>query len=282
MRRQFFRMRLTFMPWAGILWVSGIWGCGVVVYLDLVMLLNFLVDFFLLLGTDRLAGFPTNIKRSVLAAVLGSVYSGVCFLPRFRFLGNSLWRMVSLGLMASIAFGWNRTALRRGVVFTFLSMALGGLAVGLGNGSFSAILLSAAGVWLLCRLGFGGQLGQEYVPISICDGDRNIQVMALKDTGNTLRDPITGEQVIIIDVDTAQRLTGLSRDAFCAPMETMVKNPGYRLIPYHAVGQPGGMLLAKRYENVIVAGERRGAMIAFAPEIVDRSGNYQALAGGVV
>lgn len=246
------------------------------------MVLNFLVDFLLLLGTNRLSGFQTNIKRSLLAAAFGSVYSGACFLPRFRFLGNGLWRMISLGLMASLAFGWSRNGLRRGVVFVFLSMALGGLAVGLGDGSFAKILFSAAGVWLLCRVGFTGQLGQEYVPISICDGDRKIQVMALKDTGNTLRDPITGEQVIIIGVDAARNLTGLSADAFARPMETVVTNPGYRLIPYHAVGQPGGMLLAKRYANVIVAGKRQEALIAFAPEIVDRSGNYQALAGGVI
>ena len=43
------------------------------VYLDLVMLLNFLVDYLLLLGTNRLSGSPMTPGRCALAAVLGSV-----------------------------------------------------------------------------------------------------------------------------------------------------------------------------------------------------------------
>ena len=42
------------------------------VYLDLVMLLNFLVDYLLLLGTNRLSGSPMTPGRCALAAVLGN------------------------------------------------------------------------------------------------------------------------------------------------------------------------------------------------------------------
>ena len=38
------------------------------VYLDLVMLLNFLVDYLLLLGTNRLSGSPMTPGRCALAA----------------------------------------------------------------------------------------------------------------------------------------------------------------------------------------------------------------------
>ena len=252
-----------------------------VVYLDVVMLLNFLVDFLLLLGTNRLAGYPAGLKRCLLSAILGAVYSGACVLPRVYFLGNALWRAVSLFLMASIAFGWDRSALRRGIVFILLSMALGGIAVSLGEGSIDRLILSAGGVWILCRMGFGNSLGQTYIPISISDSGRTLRLLALKDTGNTLRDPITGELAVVIGADAAEELTGLQADAFSAPMETVLRQPGYRLIPYHAVGQPGGMLLAKRYAEAQI-GERRGpVLIAFAPEVISRAGEYQALLGGV-
>ena len=253
-----------------------------VVYLDLVMLLNFLVDILLLLGTNRLAGFSLGVKRCSLAAMLGAVYSGGCVLPGFYFLGNSLWRMVSLALMASVAFGWDQTGLRRGIVFVLLSMALGGIAVNLGSGNFGQLALSALVVWILCRVGFGGTLGQEYIQVSICEGEQTVRLLALKDTGNTLRDPVTGDGVIVIGADAAWKLTGLSDDELANPMETMVKHPGYRLIPYHAVGQAQGMLLAKRYRDVQL-GDRRGmAVIAFAPERIHGGGRYQALAGGIL
>lgn len=253
-----------------------------VVYLDLVMLLNFLVDFLLLLGTNRLAVFPAGIKRCALAALLGAVYSGSCMLPGLYFLGNSLWRMVHLALMASVAFGWNRSSLRRSVVFVLLSMALGGMAVNLGTGSFGTLVLSGLGIWILCRVGFAGRMGQEYVQIQIWEDGRNLQLMALKDTGNTLRDPITGESVVVVGADLAWKLTGLTERDLTSPMETMLKYPGFRLIPYHAVGQTQGMLLAKPYQDVQIGNYRGRVLLAFAPEKIDGGGHYQALAGGML
>ena len=253
-----------------------------VVYLDLVMILNFLVDFLLLLGTNKLAGYPTEIRRWSLAAALGGGYGGICMLPRFYFLGNGMWRMIFLGLMASVAFGWNRNAIRRGMVFVLLSFALGGMALAMGEGRFGRLIFSALGVWMLCRMGLGGQIGQEYVPISIVEAGRTVSLLALKDTGNTLRDPITGEQVTVIGADAAKNLAGLTEEELQSPMETVLRYPGFRLIPYHAIGQPGGMLLAKRYGDVTIGNYRGGALLAFAPEIIDRAGNYQALTGGAL
>ena len=48
---------------------------AVEIYLDLVMVLNFLVDFFLLLGTNRLSGFPAQPWRcAVCVPVLPCLY----------------------------------------------------------------------------------------------------------------------------------------------------------------------------------------------------------------
>lgn len=243
--------------------------------------LNFMVDFLLLLGTNRMCGFPSGIKRAMLAALVGAVYSGACLMPGFRFLGNTLWRLVSLGLMGTAAFGWNQSAFRRTVVFILLSMALGGIAIGFGNGNFGTLVLSAAGVWLLCRMGFGGNVGQEYVPISIAHGNGQLNLFALRDTGNTLRDPISGESVLIVGADAGTELTGLTTQQLSHPVETAASMSGYRLIPYHAVGQPAGMLLMKRFADVTIDGKKRSVLVAFAPEKIGRSDTYQALTGGM-
>lgn len=58
------------------------------VYVDAVMGLNFLVDLLLLVGTNRLAGHPSEPKRIIPAAALGGLYGGMCLVPGFRFLGN--------------------------------------------------------------------------------------------------------------------------------------------------------------------------------------------------
>lgn len=255
------------------------------VYLDLVVLLNFLVDFLLLLGTNRLAGFPPGGRRALPAAVLGGIYGGACLLPGFTFLGNSLWRLVSLCLMAGIAFGWNRSAVQRGAVFVLLSMALGGLATGLGKGSFPMLVLSAGLMWLLCRVSFRGSVGQkEYVPVELQWEDRKLSLIALRDTGNTLRDPLTGEQVLVAGADVAMELVGLTEQQLRHPVETLARGevPGLRLVPYHAVGQPGGMLMALRFHGAKIGNTYGDPLVAFAPEVLARGEVYRMLTGGTV
>ncbi len=255
------------------------------VYLDLVVALNFAVDFLLLLGTNRLSGFPAEGKRAALGAALGSVYAGACLMPGFSFLGGGLWRLVSLALMGAAAFGWNVSALRRTGIFILLSMAMGGIALGFGGGSFGLLLLCALGVWGLCRVGLGGRIGgREYVNVSIQEGERAVRVTALRDSGNTLRDPLTGEQVTVIGPEDAQRLTGLTRQQLNRPMETMLARPipGLRLIPYRTVGSPGGMLLGKRFARVKIGTWQGSALVAFAPEQIGTGEIYQALTGGAI
>ena len=255
------------------------------VYLDLVMVLNFLVDLFLLLGTNRLAGFPSEWKRCIGAALLGAVYSGACMLPGFRFLGNLLWRGVSLGLMSAVAFGLDKSAVKRGGIFLLLSMAMGGIAMSMGRGDWAGIVLCGALCWGLCRISFGGNVGQqEYVPVTLHHSGATAAVIALRDSGNTLRDPVTGEQVMILAGHIAQRLTGLTEDQLRHPLETIAERslPGLRLIPYCSVGCAEGFLLALRFEDVKIGNRQRSALVAFAPDGLGRGAVYQALTGGTL
>lgn len=253
-----------------------------VVYLDGVIGLNFLVDWMLLLGVNRLSGFPPGVGRTAAAAAMGGGYAGACLIPGFGFLASGLWRAVSLGLMSLTAFGMNRSALRRGVLFVLLSMALGGLAVYVGAGQFFPIVFCAGALALLCRIGFRGPVGgRRYLPVTISHGQRSVEVLALADTGNGLRDGITGESVLVADVVTAEKLLGLTKEALLDPVSTMTGNPGsgFRLIPYQTVGQKGTFLLALRCDRVEIDGRITGGLVAFAPQRFG-SGEYGALTGG--
>ena len=255
------------------------------VYLDLVMILNFLVDLLLLMGTNRLSGFPMVLGRLLVASLLGAVYSGACLMPGFGFLGSFLWRLVCLILMAVLAFGMNRSAVKRAGVFVILSMALGGVALSFGKSDFWILLLSALCLWLLSHVAFGSHVGdREYANVKLCDGEKQISVVALRDTGNGLKDPVTGESVMVIAGPVASYLTGLSQKQISSPMETLLQHPlpGLRLIPFCSVGNSGGMLLAMPFENCCVDGIRRRTLVAFAPDGLGRGEAYQALTGGAI
>ena len=258
-------------------------GMGMV-YIDLVMILNFLVDFLLLMGTNRLCGYLPGGKRCAIAAALGAVYAGVCLLPGFSFLGNGFWRCICLALLSLIAFGKSVSALRRGMVFVVLSMALGGIALGMGSTGFLGVILGAGMVFVLCFAGFRDKIGSvRYVPVTLRYGSKVLELTALEDTGNHLKDPVTGRSVLVIDGRQAEALTGLTREQISQPVQTMLSAPipGLRLIPYHTVGQPGGMLLALRLPEVQIGKWKGASLVAFAPDKICVDGAYQALTGGI-
>lgn len=250
-------------------------------YANVVAALNFLVDLLLLLAANRLAGHPPGVLRCALGAALGGIYGAACLLPGFRFLGNALWRLVSMGLMSAAAFGMSVSGARRGVIFCFLSMALGGAALIIGGGGIGGLLGGLALVGILTMTGFRGKMGQGgYVPVELSYGDKTLRLTALRDTGNTLRDPVTGQPVLVVDAATAQTLTGLTPQQLRDPVQTMGALPGLRLVPYRSVGQPAGLMLAMKLKKVKIGSRWQSALVAFAPDRLGNEGTYQALTGG--
>lgn len=249
-------------------------------YLIPVMGMCFAVDGLLLAGTRRLTQDSHGWGGVVLGAGFGAVYGGACLLPRLQFFGGTVWRLVSLALMGLMAFGPKPGGLRRTALFVVLNMAAGGLALALGGGQ--TMLASAAVVCLLCLLGLPGRPGDS-VPVVLSWDGRQARITALRDTGNTLRDPVTGEQVLVVSGQVAGELLGLSAQQLASPVETMtqVRLPGLRLIPYRAVGGQG-LLLAVRMDDVQIGSRRGSAVVAFAPSGLDGNGTFQALTGGTV
>jgi stage II sporulation protein GA (sporulation sigma-E factor processing peptidase) len=252
------------------------------VYADLVFILNFLVDFFLLMGTDRLAGFRPKPGRAAAAAAVGAVYALACLLPGFAFLGGLQWALVSLRIMAVIAFGCHRSALRKGLLFALLNLSLGGAAVLLQSPGISGLVLSAAGVGLVCLLGFGGKMGRRYFRVTLSLGEKQKDLTALEDTGNTLRDPVTGESVLVAGPGVAAYFLGLTPQQLKDPLATLevAGRRGLRLIPYRSVGEKNGMLLAVRFPQVRIEEWVGSALVAFSPEDLDAGNRYQLLTGG--
>lgn len=251
------------------------------VYMDLVLILNFLVNFLLLLGTNCLSGFPPGYIRTGIAALLGSLYSGACMNPAFAFVRSEFLSILCLITMSLIAFGLNRSAIKRGALFVLLTMAMTGMAVASNRNHFGIIFLFGALLWILCRISFSGS--GEYVPVELRWQGKKMQVTALRDTGNLLRDPITGEQVFVAGADVAQKLLGLGNDQLSHPVETLSTGafPGMRLIPYHSVGHTG-MMLGLRFPNAKVGNTEKSLMVAFAPNVLARGEAYQMLTGGNV
>lgn len=280
-----------------------------VVYIDSLFLLNFIVNYLLLLATAKLAGELIRRWRLALGAALGALYAAAVFFPGMGFLLHPLCKLGFAVLLLLAGFGGSRRLLRVTLVFFGLSCAFGGgiFAIGLLGGRglslkngilYSAmdlrlVLLSAAVCYVILTLVFRRTARhdvRELIPTILTLGNRRVALTALVDTGNTLTDPATGRPVMVADADRILPLipcgSELSEASFQDPVATMERLSGaehgrrFRLLPYQAVGVECGMLLALRLDRAQV-GEKDygGILVALSPNRVSDGGGYNALIG---
>ena len=285
-------------------------GQHTVIYLDSLLLLNFVVNYLLLLASARLAGELIRRPRLAAGAAVGAVYAAAVFFPGMGFLLHPLCKLGAGVLMLLPAFGHSRRLLRIALVFFGVSAAFGGgiLAIELLGGHglalrggvfYSAmdlrlILLSAAGCFGLLTLVFRGvarHTGRrgEVVPAVLTLGKRRVALQALVDTGNTLTDPATNRPVMVAEGAKLAPLfppgTAPGPEALRDPVAALAGgclagDRHYRLLPYQAVGVDCGMLLALPLDQVRVGQEDYGRMlVALSPNALSDGGGYSALIG---
>ena len=276
------------------------------VYADEVFLLNGLVNWLLLETAAALTGCPRRRWRLAAGAAFGGVYAVMTYLPGLGWLGRVPGRLLAYGLLCLICFGWKGPVWKSWLWFFGVCCGFAGLVLAASALLDAPVLLRggkvyyrisgqlliglAGAVWLICRLcldRFAKHRGGELVRLELELGGRSAVCTALRDSGNTLCEPVSGAPVIVARWQLAARLLpelGLRRDLFAAPAEGLrllrLLAPELRpvLIPYRAVGTAGGLLLALRMDGIRENGRPRQArLVAFSPTEISDGGVYEAL-----
>lgn len=240
----------------------------------LTVLINFTVNYLLLLACARLCLHVPSLIRTLLAAGVGAIHTMICLLPGCWIFGNILFRLIILVLMGMVAFGFGKLHLRQWATFFLLCLAFEGAT---GKGTLAVV----CGILMLFFLFRKGRGQGTTVPVSISYQGRDVSLTALRDTGNRLRDPVSGSSVMVIGAEAARRLTGLTKEQLKNPLESLGTISGLRLIPYKAVGS-SGFLLGMKLTKVQIGSWKGSHIVAFAPEGLEDRGSYQALIGGSV
>lgn len=261
-----------------------------VIYLDSLLLLNFILDYLLLLLAGRVAGAPLRRPFLALGAALGAAYAGaVVCLPGLSFLAHPLVRICAGVLMVLIAYGTCRRLFRLTALFFALSAALGGGLYALGLMGVAVtlepqyILLFAAAAYCVLSLvgrGLARHGPRELRRVVVQVGPRTADLTALVDSGNTLRDPLTGAGVVVAQGERLAPLLPPEAD-FRHPCQALpaLRDPRrFRLLPYRSVGVEQGLLLAVRADRVAVGGKELGPrLVALSPTPVSDGGGFDAL-----
>ncbi len=278
------------------------------VYVDVLFGLNSAINYLLLRGSAAMGGHPVRYGRLLAAACLGGLYAVGVVLPGFAWLQGLPIQVICAGLMLVVAFGWKRNTVKQGLFFFGLSFAFGGVVMLLiqlaepdcimfGNRAYYAVstpaLLLLAGVGYgvsaLVLSGWGAHTGGEIQAMEVQLGEKSQSVRVLRDTGNTLRDPISGQTVLVAGralLETllpGRVLASELRDPATLMERLNIDYPKLRfcLVPYRAVGVESGLLLALRCS--LVHGKRREPILAaFSPTEVSADGRFDAIWGGEI
>lgn len=279
-----------------------------VVYIDVLFLLNFVVDYLLLLASAKITGEVISRLRLALGALLGASYAAALFLPGCGWLSRPLCKIGSAVLMVLIGFGKSQRLLRLLLVFFAASAALGGVILALqlfGTGGLTlenGVLYTGLDVRILLitvilsyvilstvfeRAARHGGGRQDLSAACLSIAGKSLRLVVLKDTGNTLTDPVHNRPVMVAEARAIQQL--LPREVDPAdPVGSLERlqdeemKKRFRLLPYRAVGVESGLLLAVRADSLAIGKrEWRGFLVALSPTPVSDGGGYQALIGDI-
>lgn len=245
------------------------------VYIDVLFLVNFGMDFLILVIVNRILKYTTTYIRICLAAMVGALW--VCLLLVFPFhikLLEILFSYVLIcTLMIKILAG--NTSLRNTIkgiaVLYVVTFATGGLIqmlyyntmIGYFLNTISINGFKAADVWLLAagavlllplaefliRI-FRSTLAakKNIYRIKLVNRGRSKTLFALVDTGNSLTDPFTGSFVNVVETGKFEGLTGQKQGC---------TDCGYHLIPFSSLGNENGIIPVVRIEHLyIYTGEK--------------------------
>lgn len=255
-------------------------GDGMVVFGMMVGIVSFAVNILLLLGTNRLLCGPGKFRSIVFGAAVGALHSAICTLSGFRFLNGFLWNLVFLLLSGCVAFGVSVASFGNCLLYILLSMALSWLTAGTGGGLWMGVA-GAVGIFFLCaRLMDQKQTGRDLLPVELHYNCERVCIWALRDSGNCLRDPISGNPVLVVGPKVAAKLFGLTQKQLENPVDSLPDLPGFRLIPFRTVGRENGMLLGMRLPMIRIGNWQGSSIVAFAPCGLGDGHTYQALTGG--
>lgn len=240
-----------------------------------VMAVSFAVDGLLLLGAAKLTDWQGKGTQLAFGAALASLYTAACLWTGRM---DGIWeRILCLILVATVSFGVSRES-----VFPLMAyLALNGgavlLARGIGDSHGAVAAATVAGLCLLRR-----DSGRRTVPVKLRYGTRELNIRALRDTGNYLQDPLTGESVLVLGSEAARALLGLELGQLQDPVNTVAEGKvrGLRLIPVQTVAGKG-LLLALRIPDAQIDGKRKSSLVAFAPCDMNERNGFHGLTGGM-
>lgn len=255
------------------------------VYLDIILIENICMNYIILLATGLIVKNQIKGIRILLSSLLGSIYAISSYITKLEIYSTIIMKIILSIAMIYLAFNPKniKQMLKQLVIFYLTSFAFGGCAFALLYFIKPQNILIKNGVYIgtypLKIAILGGIIGFVIINISFkiikgrinkksifCDIEIYLKnevskVHALVDTGNLLKEPITGNSVIVVE---KQQLYNLIPNQILDNIEEIMYGKSnlenidneyiskLRLIPFSSLGTPNGMLIGTKVDKITI------------------------------
>ncbi len=250
-----------------------------VVYADVLIVLNIVVTYFILLATKTLASASTRTCKVILAALVGGLSSLYIFLPQQHFITEILIKLLFSAVITIIAFG--AVPIKRYIrsIFSFyaVSFLYAGFMLGfwyvlrpagmvINNGviyfSISPVILILStvvcyGIIMLARHFYKRQdENAKHELVTVKKSGSEYLFDCIIDTGNTLSDPLGSDKIVILSYSSAREMFGESVVKNALSLEAPKNGIGkFRILPYKTA--MGNALMPAIGVDCAIAGDVR-------------------------
>ena len=286
------------------------------IYVDIVLFENLCMNYIILFGTAYIIKIKVRHIRIFFASMIGAVYAVLAYSGIFPIYANLITKIVLSICMAYIAFNPKKLKglIKELIVFYLVSFALGGCAFALLYIVRPQDIFMKNGVYIgtypLKIALLGGITGFiiTYVAIKIVKtritkneiiykakieiGNQELEINVLLDTGNMLKDPISGDAVIMVEKNMLYKIVPKelldNMNKFLGGEFENADNLEYkkriRFIPFTSVGKQNGMLLGIKADLVKIITDvdeiiNEKAIIGVYEKTFSKSGKYSGLIG---
>ncbi|KNF09914.1 sporulation sigma-E factor-processing peptidase SpoIIGA [Gottschalkia purinilytica] len=262
------------------------------IYAEYLLLENLAINYIILFITKKFLKVHTTQIRLLMASLIGALYTFVVFYPSLIFMARFSFKLATSIIIIMIAFNpkKSRSFIKVISAFYLVAFAFAGTSLALfyiadietyvGGGIFyianfqlKFLIISVVLIWILFQIVWEyvenkNNKRRAFFPVIINLNGKEIEVTALLDTGNSLKDPISKIPVIVVEFlaikdilpDSIQNIflkyKENSLDAVVDTMSCASNQMKFRIIPYKSLGKENGLLLGFKPDKVIVKSER--------------------------
>lgn len=246
----------------------------ITVYIDILLFVNLIINGVILFVCAKLTGARTSFGRFAAADVFISAYGLAVCLPPIGFTLCTVIKSLAAVVVSTIAFKVRslRSLLKNTCIFLFCSFCYVAILMSIQclpfckssiyiqnseiyfNISVPTLLIAA--LFLLLATTFACRISASRKPVSaFCNcqvtvSQKLIELRCFRDSGNMLKDPITGDPVMIAEKQIMDEIL---------PDVSSLKK---RFIPYRTADGKTGIMTAFRPDGVKIDGEEKKILIA--------------------